>query len=68
MPGTEALNYLLAPSVVFLRIDGSVDGRKFSVSVSERADVGRGREVTDAVLARAKQELVRDVLRVAAAS
>jgi hypothetical protein len=67
MPGTEALNYLLAPSVVFLRIDGSVDGRTFAVGISERAEIGRGREVTDAVLARAKQELARDVLRAVAA-
>jgi hypothetical protein len=67
-PGIEAMNYLMAPMLVVLRIDGKVNAKTFSVAVDETVHGPLTGDLLRAVLARGKTELIGQVQRAAAGS
>lgn len=62
------MHSLMAPTLVFLRIDGKVDERTFSVGVNDRVAGPLTDERLKAMLAQAKIDLVREVRRAVAGS
>lgn len=66
--GTNAVHSLMAPTMVFLRIDGKVDGKSFSVGVNDRVNGPLTEDRLRAMLETARTELVREVRRAATGS